>query len=54
MTDLTRENVVGSARRAWARLVTGVSGRGGGIKVQDRGEHGKGRHEGTEGAEEDR
>ena len=26
MTDLTRENVVGSARRAWARLVTGVSG----------------------------
>jgi hypothetical protein len=26
ITDLTRENVVGSARRAWARLVTGVSG----------------------------
>jgi hypothetical protein len=47
ITDLTREKVVGSARRAWARLVTGVSGRGGGIKVQDRGEDEKVRHEGT-------
>jgi hypothetical protein len=45
MTDLTRPNVVGSARRAWARLVTGVSGRWGGTEMTTRGNGGSRRRQ---------